>query len=368
MKLTDATAQSVDLVIIGGGPAGSAAAITAARLGARVAIFEARDFPRHKVCGEFVSGESLELLRHLLGAAAAGVLLDGAPVIGSTRLLFGERVLETAVPPGGVSISRYALDAQLWSAAQRAGADAVANCEVRDVRGDGPFLLSTSAGDYQAKAVIVAAGRWSNFESERSLPPGPKWIGLKAHFHEQAPPASTDLYFFEHGYCGVQPVGDGVINVSAVVRSDRATTLTEVLALHPQLRRRSRHWEKATKVLTTAPLLHRRPRPVRGNLMFAGDAAAFLDPFAGDGISIALRGGRMAADFACEFLAGKCGLEDSVASYRRQYQAEFASIIASAARFRALLPLPRPVKSVIFELLRLPGVMPYMIRKTRRAA
>ena len=296
------------------------------------------------------------------------MLLDTAPVIRRTRFLFGERVLETALPPGGVSISRYALDAELWNAAQHAGADAVSNCEVRDVRGDGPFLLSTTAGEWRAKAVIVAAGRWSNLESERSLPPGPKWIGLKAHFHEQAPPASTDLYFFERGYCGVQPVGDGVINVSAVVRSDRATTLTEVFELHPQLRRRSLHWQRATKVLTTAPLLHRPPRPARGSLMFAGDAAAFLDPFAGDGISIALRSGRMAADCACEFLTGKCGLEDSVESYRRQYEAEFASIIASAARFRALLPLPRAVKSVIFELLRLPGVMPYMIRKTRRAA
>ena len=55
-----------DLAIIGGGPAGASAAITAARLGARVALLEAGEFPRHKVCGEFVSAESLDILRDLL--------------------------------------------------------------------------------------------------------------------------------------------------------------------------------------------------------------------------------------------------------------------------------------------------------------
>ena len=136
-----------DLAIIGGGPAGSSAAITAARMGAKVALFEARDFPRHKVCGEFVSAESLDLLAGLLqDAPETAALLARAPVIERTRLLFGGRVIEVEVSPAALSISRYDLDALLWNAAQRAGVEVRPNCEVTACDGDGPFTLQTSSG------------------------------------------------------------------------------------------------------------------------------------------------------------------------------------------------------------------------------
>src|ERR1700687_2069092 len=120
-----------DLAIVGAGPAGSSCAITAARLGASVALFEAKDFPRHRVCGEFVSAESLDVLAGLLqGMPTAETLFQGAPVISRTRLLLGERAIEAPVAPPALSISRYDLDALLWEAARRAGAEAHPNCEV----------------------------------------------------------------------------------------------------------------------------------------------------------------------------------------------------------------------------------------------
>jgi flavin-dependent dehydrogenase len=61
-----------DLIVVGGGPAGTSAAITCARHGARVLLLERGQFPRHKVCGEFVSAESLELLSDLLAPQHAG--------------------------------------------------------------------------------------------------------------------------------------------------------------------------------------------------------------------------------------------------------------------------------------------------------
>ena len=143
--------------------------------------------------------------------------------------------------------------------------------------------------------MIVAAGRWSRFRPAISIPDGPKWVGLKAHFREPQAARSTDLYFFDRGYCGVQPVADDIVNACAMVRSDRAKTLDEVLALHPALAERSRNWQPVTQPVSTAPLIYRAPEPVRGNLIFVGDAAAFIDPFVGDGISIALRTGRLAA-------------------------------------------------------------------------
>lgn len=357
-----------DVAIIGGGPAGSSAAITAARAGAKVALLEARDFPRHKVCGEFVSAESLDLLAGLLrDSPGAAALFARAPQIDRTRLLFRQRTIEVRVSPAALSITRYDLDALLWEAACRAGVEVHPNCEVSASDGEGPFNLLTSSGDYSAKALIVAAGRWSQFAADRALPPGPKWLGVKAHFREPNAGPSTDLYFFENGYCGVQPVGKDIVNACAMVRSDCATSLNEVFTLHPGLASRAAGWQPLTSPITTAPLVYRKPQPVRNNLIFVGDAAGFIDPFAGDGVSLALRSGRVAAECLREFVADRNSLATAVAGYQHEYDRQFAPLISAAARVRSLFSLPAIAQPLVFELLRFPGLMPYVIRKTRRS-
>jgi menaquinone-9 beta-reductase len=358
-----------DVAVVGGGPAGASTAIIVARFGASVVLLEAGEFPRHKVCGEFVSAESLDVLRDLLRSSpGAEQLIAAAPVIDRTRLLLGERVIETAVSPPALSITRFSLDSLLWQAAQQAGVEIRSKCEVSAIRADGPFHLNTSGGNVVARAVIVAAGRWSKFKARIPLPNGPKWIGVKAHYRESAAPGSTDLYFFEHGYCGVQPVADDVVNACAMVRSDRATSLEDVFALHPALAKRRRAWQAVTEPVTTAPLLHLPPQPVRDNMMFVGDAAAFIDPFVGDGISIALRSGRVAATDLWTFLEGKNSLASALKEYATHYTRQFCPLVTAASRIREVLSWPAPARAFAFELLRTPGVMPFVIRKTRQAA
>src|SRR6202030_3769376 len=98
-----------DLIIIGGGPAGTSAAISAAREGASVLLLERGRFPRHKVCGEFVSAESLSLLKTLLDSQHASLLRD-AVQIPAARLFLDRRTLSTVVDPPAASIARLDLD------------------------------------------------------------------------------------------------------------------------------------------------------------------------------------------------------------------------------------------------------------------
>jgi menaquinone-9 beta-reductase len=358
-----------DVAVIGGGPAGASAAVTAARFGARVALLEAGEFPRQKVCGEFVSAESLEVLRELLRSTpGAELVLQSAPVIEQMRLFFAGRVITARVTPSALSIPRYTLDSFLWQAAVQAGVEARSSWEVQAVRGDGPFRLETSGGEVSTKAVIVAAGRWSKFKPPIAIPNGPKWIGVKAHYRERIPARSTDLYFFDDGYCGVQPVANSVVNACAMVRSDRATSLDEVFGLQRSLAERSRSWQAIMEPVTTAPLLHLSPQPVRDKMMFVGDAAAFIDPFVGDGISIALSSGRLAATTLRVFLGGRSSLTSALASYQNAYLRQFVPLVTAACRIRGMFTWPATARMLVFELLRVPGLIPYMIRRTRRAA
>jgi flavin-dependent dehydrogenase len=353
--------------VIGGGPAGASLAITAARNGASVGLFDGSDFPRHKVCGEFVSAESLHVLRDLLSEHSEGTrTLAVAPQIAQARLFFDGKMVRARIAPAALSLPRYTLDVLLWEAAQAAGVAASNRCEVLSINGDGPFSLATAKGDVTARAVVVCAGRWSRF-SQVLLPPGPKWMGVKAHYREKNAPFSTDLYFFEGGYCGVQPVGEDVVNACAMVRSDCATNLPGVFRLSPELQARASHWEPVMEPVSTAPLLYRTPEPTQGNILNTGDAAGFIDPFAGDGISLALRSGRAAAECLQPFFNGHQSLPQAAQAYAEVYGRQFASLIAAAANVRAVLTWPALPRWLAFQFLRIPGVMSYVIRKTRQA-
>lgn len=355
-----------DLLIIGGGPAGTAAAITAARRGRRVVLLERGRFPRHKVCGEFVSPESISVLESLLQRSPE-LRLNSVPRITAARLFIDEQVLSTVVDPAAASVSRHELDHALWQAAVRAGVDARQQCTVKEISGDGSFAVSTSEERFEARCVIHAAGRWSNLRhaSQPNLG-GVKWLGVKAHFAEAEPAPSVDLYFFEHGYCGVQPGQNCGVNVCAMVRSDVATSLPEVFRRSLPLEKRSRGWQPLTEVVSTSPLLFRKPEPIRGNVLNVGDAAAFIDPFVGDGISLALRSGTLAADCLACFLDGEDTLETAAENYRRQYNEQLLGVFRTSSKIRRLLALPYPARAALLMLFgNIPALTRYFVRRTR---
>src|SRR5262249_41358049 len=150
-----------------------------------------------------------------------------------------------------------------------------------------------------------------------------KWIGLKAHFREASPPDSVDLYFFSGGYCGVQKVGRDTVNAAAMVQAAAARSLDDVLAVHPQLWQRSREWEPLFAAVSTSPLYFNSPQTDDGNILRAGDAAGFIDPFAGDGISLALHSGALAAEALSGFFGDQYSLAHAQMKYRAAYRKRF---------------------------------------------
>ncbi len=343
--------MTFDLAVIGAGPAGSAGAITAADRGLKVLLLEATQYPRHKVCGEFISAESAEALQYLLADEAPR--LFAVPRIHTAKLHAAGQSCEISLATPGYSIPRITLDDALWRCAMSRGV----NCRIDRVSKIIPtkneFLIMTSSA-FRARTVINATGRWSRLTTRTS---GQAWVGFKAHFAAEID-ETVDLYFWKTGYCGIQPISPGVINACALVRQGTAKDLSDVFNADPHLAARARTWHQTTQLFATAPVYLGPGVPVIDGVLQAGDAAGFVDPFVGDGISLALQSG---------ILAGRCAGAVTTATYARLYREAFAGIFRSTTQIRMLQAFPGILHRWILRALSIPPIASSVFHQTRHA-
>jgi flavin-dependent dehydrogenase len=184
----------------------------------------------------------------------------------------------------------------------------------------------------------------------------------------------VDLFFFRGGYCGVQPLdsrgepGSGALtNVCAMVEPSVARNLEEVFRCHPRLARRRENWVARMPPLATAPLTFHEPEPTRGEFIIqVGDAATFVDPFVGDGISLALRSGSLAANCLAGFFSRQCSLDEAVGSYSSLYHRRLSPVYRASSRLRRMLNCPEVVrKPALFLLARTPRLTRRLVEMTR---
>jgi flavin-dependent dehydrogenase len=151
-----------------------------------------------------------------------------------------------------------------------------------------------------------------------------------------------------------------------MVRADIARSLPDVFRLNPELAERTRAWQPLMEVTSTSPLIFHEPQPTQNGILLAGDAAGFVDPFVGDGISLALRGGAMAAECLVPFFRDEASLGESVAWYVRTYEDRLGPVFRNSSRLRSLLKLPRPLRRwIVGVLAKVPRFAQYLVRATR---
>jgi menaquinone-9 beta-reductase len=267
------------LRVIGAGPAGSAAAIAALQLGATVEIFEKTAFPRHKVCGEFLSPESVAALKQL------GVWQEfqakNPAVIRAMELHFPSVIKRTALPEPAYGCSRFALDALLLNHAIKLGAE-----------------LNQEAAEPVGSPTVIAYGRKS------AAPKGSRLFGFKAHY--SGPPTdAVELYFLScGGYVGLSAVEGGATNVCGLAPESVLTAVNfeveEIFAREQHLRERLAPLSRIMPWLRVGPMVfgnRLHDSDTEGHYL-AGDALSFVDPFTGTGMTAALLSGRLAGEAA----------------------------------------------------------------------
>jgi len=144
-----------------------------------------------------------------------------------------------------------------------------------------------------------------------------------------------------------------VLNVSAMVDRRKGASFADIFSCHRDLWRRSRGWQPVTQTTTTYPLSFRKPEPLEGKILLAGDSAGFIDPFVGDGIALALHTGVMASQALARFWQGERTLTGAAEDYRGEYNAHIAPCFKAAARIRRLLSLPRVLRWPLTRLVQI---------------
>jgi flavin-dependent dehydrogenase len=354
-----------DVVVVGGGPAGLAAAAGAARAGLDVLLLERRALPADKACGEGLLPKAVEALA-ALGAAAA-LDPDGCARFGAIRWIDGGgAVAEARLPaPGGLGVRRLALSRALTGLARRAGAEIRERAEVRSHRRERDRVaVETEAGEEFARILVAADGLASPVRRREGLDvsaSGPARFGLRRHFAVQPWADAVEVHFARETEAYVTPAGPRRVGVAFLFQGEAPGGFDGLLSRFPRLAGRLDGAPPDSEPLGAGPLRRTARALAADRLVLLGDAAGYLDAITGEGLSLGLE----AAEDLSRILPGAlaCGAgREALLPYERAARARHRRYAAVAGLVLAMARRPRLRRAVIGGLARSPGLFAALVR------
>lgn len=350
-----------DVIIAGAGPAGSSAAIHLATHGLSVLLVEQKKFPRPKLCGEFISPECQDHFEKL-GVSRSIICSDPAPI--TETVFYSSRGHQVTVPSkwfGGrmaLGLSRAVMDDVLLRRAAAVGVEVIEGGTVIGPRINTDYVhgLRIKTGidelEFEAPVTIDATGRARILARKlnHSQKQKPKLIAFKAHFQNtRVAPGACEIYFYRGGYGGLSSIESDESNLCFIIsaeqvkrcNSDPERVMREMVMKNPRAARTlgpavtSSDWLSAS----WESFGRQSPAPAKG-LLAIGDAAAFIDPFTGSGMLMALESGELAAEVILRH-RGQLETASLAVDYTSAYNEKFYSRLRICGLLRRAAFRPR---------------------------
>jgi flavin-dependent dehydrogenase len=367
-------------------------AIELALNGARVLLIEEKKFPRAKLCGEFISPECLAHFKRL-GVMDQMSAAGGASV--AETVFYSRRGKSVAVPSEwfkcgtqALGLSRSEMDHQLLERAKNVGVVVLEGTHATPLLREREKVCGirvrsgNTSIDYQALVTVDATGRTRALARHLDPPRANRrkniksLVGFKAHLqHARVADGACEIYFYQRGYGGLSSVEGGVTNLCFIVgaKDVRRYNSDPELVLREVVMKNSRAAYTLAEARAVTPWLsvslesfgRRTVVPATG-LLAAGDAAAFIDPFTGSGMLMAMESGQLAAESINRHLSDLRqgnGFESLASDYRTEYSRRFESRLHVSGLLRRAAFVPHLDEAAILLF----GLSSHLRRKLARA-
>ena len=363
-----------DIVIIGGGLAGLTSAIHLAKSGLKVTLIEKNDYPKHKVCGEYISNEVLPYFQWLN--------LD-ISILKPTHISKMEfstatgKIISGALPLGGFGISRYELDNYLYHKAIENGCQVVQET-VSDIQfTDDEFRVFTSDSiEFKSKIVLGAFGKRSNIDLKLNrdfIQKNSPWLAVKAHYSGDFPNDLVGLHNFKGGYCGVSKVEKNKINICYLADYETFKQNKNIEEFQSKIVCNNPHmkaiFENCTilfeKPLTISQISFEKKEAVENHILMIGDTAGLIHPLCGNGMAMAIHSAKIVSELTIDFFDNKISSRKELEEkYTQDWNTNFKSRLATG-RFLSKILRKENLASFLMELLAIfPFLLPKIIKKT----
>ncbi|MBC8047819.1 MAG: NAD(P)/FAD-dependent oxidoreductase [Fimbriimonadaceae bacterium] len=295
-----------DVIIVGGGLAGLTAAILLSKNDKKILLLEKKEYPFHKVCGEYISNEILPFLQSI---GFDPFFYDAAKISKLRISTPAGKNIYAGLDLGGFGLSRFVLDTALYELAKKNGADILTKTKVTDIhlRND-HFEVETKDGmKHRAKLVIGSYGKRDVLDKKlhrHFVQTHTGYMGIKYHVKLNYPVDEVGLDNFENGYCGIVKIEDDKYNLCYLYKRNLKVQFKNpheleenVLFKNPVIK----------NIFSQANFISEEPEAINEisfapkklieeHILMCGDSAGLITPLCGNGMSMAIHAAKLLSE------------------------------------------------------------------------
>jgi menaquinone-9 beta-reductase len=361
--------------IIGGGMAGLTCALLLSRHGYQVTVIEKKQFPFHRVCGEYISNEVIPFFRSQQMDVSQ---FNPSSITKLTISSTSGKDMEIPLEMGGFGLSRYVLDNYLFLEAKAAGIEFIAAKASNIIFTGEEFSIDLSTGGtLRCQLAIAAYGKRSNLDQKlnrRFFYQRSPYMGVKYHVKTDMPVNLIRLDNFEGGYCGTCKIEGDRYNLCYLSETKNLKETGSIPEMQRSVLFRNPHLKRIfenSDFITEKPevineISFEKKSLVEDHILFCGDAAGMITPLCGNGMAIAIHSGKVLAECIIELggimnPAQRLMLETK---YRRSWDANFSSRLKSGRLIQKLFLNLHLSDFAVSFLQNSPGLSRRIVRST----